>query len=206
VTPEGAFPDAGAVPVVCDMSSDFLWRKFDVSRFGLAYAGAQKNVGPSGIVVVIVRKDLIAAAPAGVPKIFQYKVHADNNSLYNTPPTFSVYMIRNVLDWLKSAGGLAWMEAENRKKADHLYGAIDAHADFFRCPVERGSRSVMNVVFRLPSEALEERFVAEAKKQGMVGLKGHRSVGGIRVSTYNAVSLAWIDTLVSFMNEFVRTA
>ncbi|MBI3070567.1 MAG: 3-phosphoserine/phosphohydroxythreonine transaminase [Deltaproteobacteria bacterium] len=206
VTPEGAFPDAGKIPIVCDMSSDFLWRKFDVARFGLAYAGAQKNVGPSGIVVVIARKDLIAAAPAGIPKIFQYKTHADNNSLYNTPPTFSVYMVRNVLDWLKSQGGLAWMEAENRKKAERLYGAIDAHADFFRCPVEKASRSVMNVVFRLPSEALEERFVAEAKKQNMIGLKGHRSVGGIRVSTYNAVSLAWIDTLVAFMNEFVRTA
>jgi phosphoserine aminotransferase len=201
-----AFPETGAVPLVCDMSSDFLWRKIDVSRFGLLYAGAQKNVGPSGIAVVVARKDLIASGRNDLPKIFQYRTHAENNSLYNTPPTFGVYLVRNVLAWLKEQGGLAWMEARNRDKAARLYAAIDQSPDFFRCPVEKGSRSVMNVVFRLPSEPLEERFVAEAKRQGMVGLKGHRSVGGIRVSLYNAVPPEWVDTLVSFMKEFARTA
>ena len=204
VDPARAFPDTGAVPLVADMSSDFLWRPFDVSKFGLVYAGAQKNLGPSGVVVAVISKELLERGRKEIPKIFQFRTHAENNSLYNTPPTFAVYMVRNVLSWIQAQGGLAAMETVNRKKADRLYGVIDRHPQFFRSPVERESRSVMNVVFRLPSEALEEQFIAEAKKQGMVGLKGHRSVGGIRVSTYNAVSYEWVDTLSSFMEEFAR--
>ncbi|WP_242395160.1 3-phosphoserine/phosphohydroxythreonine transaminase [Anaeromyxobacter oryzisoli] len=204
VTPARPFPDAGKVPLVVDMSSDFLWRPIDVSRFGLIYAGAQKNIGPSGVVVVIVRKDLVAAGRKDIPKIFQLRTAADNKSLYNTPPTFGIYMIRNVLAWLKGLGGLAAMEQRNREKAAKLYAVIDANASFYRCPVERESRSVMNLVFRLPTEADEERFVKEAKAQGMVGLKGHRSVGGIRVSAYNAVEPAWIDALCELMQGFAR--
>jgi len=203
VDPSRPFPTAKA-PLVADMSSDFLWRPFDVSRFGLVYAGAQKNIGPSGIVVVIVSKELVQNGRKDIPKIFQLRTPAENKSLYNTPPTFAIYMARNVLAWLKGIGGLPAMEARNRKKAERLYGVIDANAAFFRCPVEKPSRSVMNVVFRLPAEADEERFVSEAKKRGMVGLKGHRSVGGIRVSTYNAVLPEWVDELASFMQEFAK--
>jgi phosphoserine aminotransferase len=198
------FPTGSGAPLVVDMSSDFLWRRVDVSRFGLVYAGAQKNIGPSGVVVVIAAKDLVARGRKDIPKIFQLRTHAENKSLYNTPPTFGIYMVRNVLAWLKETGGLGAMEARNRAKAAKLYGSIDAHSAFYRCPVERESRSVMNVVFRLPSEQLEEAFVAEAKKRGMVGLKGHRSVGGIRVSTYNAVEPAWVDALCGFMEEFAK--
>ena len=198
------FPSAAGVPLVADMSSDFLWRPFDISRFGLVYAGAQKNLGPSGVVVMVVSKALIEAGRKDIPRIFQLRTVAENKSLYNTPPTFSIYMVRNVLAWLKGLGGLAAAEARNRQKAARLYAAIDRNASFYRSPVERESRSVMNAVFRLPTEADEERFVAEAKAQGMVGLKGHRSVGGIRASTYNAVLPEWVDALVSFMEEFAR--
>jgi len=198
------FPPTGGAPLVADMSSDFLWRKLDVSRFGLVYAGAQKNIGPSGVVVVIVSKELVARGRKDIPKIFQLRTAAENRSLYNTPPTFGIYMIRNVLAWLKETGGLGAMEKRNRDKAAKLYAAIDGNAGFFRCPVEKESRSVMNVVFRLPSEEKEEAFVSEAKKAGMVGLKGHRSVGGIRVSTYNAVEPAWIDALCDFMKGFAK--
>ncbi|ABC82392.1 3-phosphoserine/phosphohydroxythreonine transaminase [Anaeromyxobacter dehalogenans] len=204
VDPARPFPDAGKVPLVADMSSDFLWKPVDVSRFGLVYAGAQKNIGPSGVVVVIVRKDLVAAGRKDIPKIFQLRTPAENKSLYNTPPTFGIYMIRNVLAWLKGLGGLGAMEQRNRAKAGKLYGVIDANAGYYRCPVEQESRSVMNVVFRLPTEADEERFVKEAKAKGMVGLKGHRSVGGIRVSTYNAVEPAWLDELCAFMQDFAK--
>jgi phosphoserine aminotransferase len=198
------FPDTGKVPLVGDMSSDFMWRKFDVNKFGLIYAGAQKNVGPSGIAVVLVRKDLVEGGRKDIPKIFRYKTHADNNSLYNTPPTFSIYLVRNVLAWVKEQGGLDAIEKINREKGRLLYGTIDQHPDFYRCPVDKDSRSLMNVVFRLPTEALEEQFVADAKKAKMVGLKGHRSVGGIRVSTYNAVSLDSVKTLTTFMGEFAK--
>ncbi|HEY3491269.1 MAG TPA: 3-phosphoserine/phosphohydroxythreonine transaminase [Candidatus Deferrimicrobiaceae bacterium] len=199
-----AFPETGNVPLVADMSSDFLWRSFDIRKFGIVYAGAQKNIGPSGVVVAIISKALIEKGRKDIPKIWQFRIHAENKSLYNTPPTFGVYMIRNVLSWLKDQGGLAAIETVNRKKAQRLYGVIDASNGFYRSPVEKESRSVMNVVFRLPSEALEEQFIAEAKKAGMVGLKGHRSVGGIRVSTYNAVSYEWVDTLCTFMEAFQK--
>ena len=199
-----AFPGTGTVPLVADMSSDFLWRSFDITKFGLVYAGAQKNIGPSGVVVVVVSKELVEKGRKDIPKIFQFRTHAENRSLYNTPPTFGIYMVRNVLSWLKGQGGLAKAEEVNRKKAARLYGVIDANSRFFRSPVERESRSVMNVVFRLPGEDLEAEFIAEAKKRGMVGLKGHRSVGGIRVSMYNAASYEWVNTLAGFMEEFAR--
>ena len=204
VDPSRAFPGTCAVPLIADMSSDFLWRPFDVTKFGMVYAGAQKNIGPSGVVVAVVSKELLEKGRKDIPKIFQFRTHAENKSLYNTPPTFGVYMVRNVLSWLKGQGGLAKMEEVNRKKAARLYGVIDANPEFYRSPVERESRSVMNVVFRLPSPELEERFIAEAKKQGMIGLKGHRSVGGIRVSAYNAVSYDWVNTLAGFMEAFAR--
>jgi phosphoserine aminotransferase len=200
-----SYPESNA-PLICDMSSDFLWRKIDMSRFTLTYAGAQKNIGPSGVTIVVAKKDFLETGRKDLPKILQYRTHAENDSLYNTPPTFGIYLIRNVLAWVKEQGGLEAMEKNNRSKAELLYGAIDGGnarpGSFYRCPVEPESRSVMNVVFRLPTEALEERFVSEAKKSGMVGLKGHRSVGGIRVSTYNAVSVDNVRTLVEFMRSF----
>ena len=201
--PGAALPTAGA-PLVCDMSSDFLWRKIDPSKFALIYAGAQKNIGPSGVCVVLVKKDVVAAGRRDIPKIFQYRTAAENKSLYNTPPTFGVYLMRNVLAWIKERGGLDALEAVNREKARAVYAAIDGSGGFYRGPVEPGSRSLMNVVFRLGTPALEEQFVAAAKKAGMVGLKGHRSVGGIRASLYNAVELAWAEALASFMGDFAR--
>ncbi|WP_426753497.1 3-phosphoserine/phosphohydroxythreonine transaminase [Myxococcus sp. Y35] len=200
-----SFPDVGSVPLVADMSSDFLWRKFDVSRFSLIYAGAQKNVGPSGVTVVLAHKDFIATGRKDVPKIFHYATHAASNSLYNTPPSFAVYLMRNVLEWAESVGGLGQLEQWNREKAALVYGLVDKYPDFYRAPVERESRSMMNAVFQLPTEALEAAFIADAKQQGMVGLKGHRTAGGIRVSMYNAVSVENVRTLVSFMDHFVKT-
>lgn len=197
-----AFPDAGKVPLVADMSSDILWRPVDVSKFALIYAGAQKNIGPSGVAIVIVRKDLVEAGRTDIPKIFRYSTHAAENSLYNTPPTFSIYLIRNVLDLVKQSGGLSAMETRNREKASALYSAIDARPGFYSCPVEAGARSTMNVVFNLPTPELEAEFVTAAQKAGMVGLKGHRSVGGIRASIYNAVPLEWVRALAQFMGEF----
>ncbi len=198
------FPDTGDVPLVGDMSSDFLWRPFDANAFSLIYAGAQKNVGPSGVTVVVVRKSWLERANDGIPTLLKYATHVAKDSLYNTPPSFAIYMVRNVLRWIKDNGGLAAMERRNKGKAERLYGVIDALPDFYRCPVEKGSRSVMNVVFRLPTEELEAKFIAEAKAAGMVGLKGHRSVGGCRASIYNAMEPEGVDVLASFMEEFAR--
>jgi phosphoserine aminotransferase len=195
-------PNAGNVPLVCDASSDFMWKKMDVSKFSLVYAGAQKNVGPSGIVVLLAKKDFVAQGRADIPKIFQLRTVAENDSLYNTPPTFAIYLIRNVMRWLKGEGGLDAIEKRNLAKAKAVYDALDARADFYSLPVEKNSRSVMNVVFRLPSEALEEKFLAEAKRRKMVGLKGHRSVGGMRASLYNAVPLEWAHALAELITEF----
>lgn len=200
-----AWPDTGSVPLVADMSSDFLSRRFDLARFGLVYACAQKNLGPSGMTMVLVRDDVLAACRDDIPKIFRFGVHATHDSLYNTPPTFAIYLVRETLRWLESLGGLDAVEARNRAKGATLYGAVDADAGFYNCPVERGARSHMNAVFRLRDGALEDRFVAEAEKAGMVGLKGHRSVGGVRVSMYNAVSPDDVATLAAFMREFART-
>ncbi len=199
-------PEVGEVPLVADMSSDFMWKKFDVSKFSLIYAGAQKNIGPSGVVVVLAKKAWVDGARKDIPTILRYATHAANNSLYNTPPTFAIYLIRNVLAHVKETGGLDAVEAHNRKKGDLLYAAIDDNPDFFRAPVAKDSRSYMNVVFRLPSEELEKRFVAEAVKQQMVGLAGHRSTGGIRASIYNACPYASVERLVSFMKDFAKTA
>ena len=196
------FPDVGSVPLVADMSSDIMWRPTDVSKFGLIYAGAQKNLGPSGVTLVIVRKDLVEIGRKDIPKIFQYRTQAADNSLYNTPPTFGIYLLRNVLAIVKEKGGLSAMGARNRKKAAMVYDAIDARPDLYRCPVEKDSRSMMNVVFNLSTPELEAEFIAAAQKAGMTGLKGHRSVGGIRASIYNACEMSWIQTLVSFMKQF----
>lgn len=195
-------PDTGAVPLVADMSSDILSGKLDVGKFGLIYAGAQKNLGPSGVTVMIIREDLLDRAGPEVPIILSYKTHAEKDSLYNTPPCFAIYMVGLVLEWVKGLGGVEGMEKRNREKADLLYGTIEKHPDFFRCPVEKESRSRMNIPFRLPSEDLEKKFIEEGTQAGFIGLKGHRSVGGIRVSAYNATSPDSIRALVGFMEDF----
>jgi len=191
-------------PLVCDMSSDFLWKAVDAKKYSLIYAGAQKNLGPAGVTVVVIKDELLAQAKAGLPTMLSYKTHVEKESLYNTPPVFAIYMVGKTLKWIKGQGGLAAVEKINRQKSDLLYGTLDKHAGFFKAPVEKESRSTMNVVFRLPTEALEEQLVAEGKKAGMVGLKGHRSVGGIRVSLYNAVELEWVKTLVTLLEDFVK--
>jgi phosphoserine aminotransferase len=197
-------PRFGIAPQVCDMSSDLLSCKVDVASLSLIYAGAQKNLGPSGLTVIIAERDFVERGRRDLPSILQYRAHADARSLLNTPPTFGVYLLRNVALWIRSLGGLGAIEQRNRAKADGLYAIIDANAGFYRCPVDRASRSVMNVVFRLPNEELEKRFVDEARAHAMVGLKGHRSVGGIRVSLYNAVEPEWAAALTQFMKEFAR--
>jgi phosphoserine aminotransferase len=197
-----AYPDTGDVKLVGDLSSDFLWRPLDVTRFGLIYAGAQKNLGPSGVVITIVEREWLARARTDIPRILRYQTHAEANSLYNTPPTFAIYLVRNVLRWIESQGGAQGMEVRNREKAGRLYAALEASGGFYRLPVERESRSVMNVVFNLPSTELESAFVKESRAAGLVGLKGHRSAGGIRASLYNAVSLGDVDALVAFLADF----
>lgn len=199
-----SIPDVGQVPLVADMSSDIMWKPIDVSRFSLIYAGAQKNIGPSGVVLTIVDKAWMEKGRTDIPTIFRFKTHAENESLYNTPPTFAIYLMRNVLAVLKAEGGLAKVEEKNRKKSALLYGAIDGSNGYYRSPVERDARSHMNVVWRLPSEELEEKFVKEATAKDMIGLKGHRSVGGCRASIYNAVSVAGVERLVAFMNDFAK--
>lgn len=191
-------------PLVADMSSDFLSRALDVRRYDFIYAGAQKNLGPSGVLIALARKRLIDGARDDIPVIFRYATHAKNDSLYNTPPTFAIYMVRNVLAWLDELGGLPVIEARNREKAALLYDALDRHAGFYRVPVEPASRSTMNVVWRLPTEELEARFVREAAEHGMVGLEGHRSVGGLRASLYNAVEPEAVRTLAAFVDDFAR--
>jgi phosphoserine aminotransferase len=198
------FPDPGNVPLVADMSSDLMWRPFDANRFSLIYAGAQKNLGPAGVTVVIIRKSWLDKANTGLPTLLSYQTHVDKQSLYNTPPCLAIYMVRNVLAWVKKLGGLTAMEKRNRDKAGRLYGVIESHPDFYRCPVEPSSRSIMNVVFRLPSEELEARFVAESQQAGMLGLKGHRSVGGCRASIYNAMEPEGVETLARFMEAFAK--
>lgn len=196
-------PDTGEVPLVADMSSTILSRPIDVSRFGLIYAGAQKNIGPAGITVVIVREDLIGGAPADCPAMLDYKVQVENASMYNTPPTFAWYIAGLVFDWLKRQGGLRGMAERNRRKAERLYGAIDG-SGFYRNPVEPQSRSWMNIPFTLPDEALDAPFLKEAKGAGLTALKGHRSVGGMRASIYNAMPEEGVEALVAFMADFAR--
>lgn len=198
-------PDAGAVPLVADMSSDIASRPVDVSRFGLIFAGAQKNLGPSGVTIVIIRSDLAERADKDLPSLMQYRTQIKEKSLYHTPPTFAVYICGLVLEWIETEGGLTAIEKRNEAKAKLLYDTIDA-SSLYSCPVEKGSRSRMNVVFRVAGgdADVEKRFVAEASKAGMIGVAGHRSVGGMRVSLYNAVPPEAVDALVSFMREFER--
>ncbi len=199
-----AYPDAGDRPLVADMSSDILSRPFDAGRFALIYAGAQKNLGPSGVTAVLLREGWLAKANKNVPTMLRYATHVKNNSLYNTPPGFGVYVLGLVLRWIEKCGGLAALGERNARKAQTVYAAIDGSGGFYRGHAEPGSRSQMNVTFRLPDEAREKRFLAEAKAAGMVGLAGHRSVGGVRASLYNAVSPEACRTLASFMGDFVR--
>ena len=200
----GYVPQTGAVPLVADFSSTILSRPIDVSKFGLIYAGAQKNIGPSGLVVVIVREDLIGKARPGTPSVFDYKAMADDNSMLNTPPTFGWYMAGLVFRWLKKQGGLAAIGVHNQRKAETLYAAIDA-SSFYANPVEKHSRSWMNVPFTLAQPDLEKDFLQGAAKAGLTNLEGHRSVGGMRASIYNAMPLAGVDALIGYMNEFERT-
>ena len=200
----GYVPGTGAVPLVADMSSSILSCPLDVSRFGLIYAGAQKNIGPSGLTVVIVRDELLGRARPGTPLVFDYRAVADEHSLLNTPPTFAWYLSGLVFKWLKRAGGMAVMGERNRAKADVLYAAIDA-SSFYANPVARDSRSRMNVTFTLGSPALDEVFVAAAAAEGLMNLKGHRVFGGMRASLYNAMPMAGVEALVAFMREFERT-
>jgi phosphoserine aminotransferase len=199
------FPDTGSVPLVADTSSDIASRQLDFNKFSLFYAGAQKNLGPAGVTLVVIRKDFLAKAKKGLPAILSYQTFVDSKSLYNTPPVFAVYIMKLVLEWIKSKGGLAGVEKTNNAKKDLLYGAIDTAPDFYKGNAEKSSRSMMNVTMRLPNEELESKFIAEAKKEGLVGLKGHRSVGGIRFSIYNAVSLADIQKTVDFMARFRKS-
>jgi phosphoserine aminotransferase len=196
-------PNVGNVPLVCDSSSDILSREIDVNKYGLIYAGAQKNMGPSGVTLVIMRDDLLQRIPENLPTMLDYRIHVENKSLYNTPNTWGVYIMGLVCKWLQDLGGLAGMEQQNDEKAQLIYDAIDA-TDFYRGHADIDCRSTMNVTFRLPAEELDKRFVAEATAQGLDGLKGHRSVGGIRASIYNAFPRAGVEALVSFMKDFER--
>ena len=197
-------PDTGDVPLVADMSSNILSRQIDVSKYGLIYAGAQKNIGPAGLTIVIIREDLIGKAKQNMPTMFDYKIHADNESMYNTPPTYSWYLAGLVFEWLKDNGGVAAMEEKNRIKAEKLYAAIDA-SELYSSPVEKSCRSWMNVPFVLANAELDAKFLEQAAKQKLVALKGHRSVGGMRASIYNAMPAEGIDALISFMSDFEKS-
>ncbi len=197
-------PDTGDVPLVADMSSHILSRQVDVSKYGLIYAGAQKNIGPAGLTIVMVRDDLLGVAYPRIPTMLDYKTHADNDSMYNTPPTFAIYMAGLVFQWLKRKGGLAAMEKTNIAKAKLLYDAIDASKGFYHCPVTKTDRSRMNVPFTLKDAAMDNDFLKQADARGLLHLKGHRSVGGMRASIYNAMPLVGVQALVAFMNEFAQ--
>ena len=196
-------PEIGDLPLVADTSSDMFSRPINVERYGLIYAGAQKNLGPAGVTVVIVRDDLLSRSPASLPTMLNYNTYAKEKSLYNTPPVFSIYILGLVMKWIVKVGGLKEMARRNQEKATILYNCIDS-TGFYRGHAEAGSRSLMNVTFRLSSEELEKKFVSSATKAGLDGLKGHRSVGGIRASLYNALSKDGVEALVSFMIEFER--
>jgi phosphoserine aminotransferase len=201
-----AFPQTADVPLVADMSSDILSRRIDVRNFGLIFAGAQKNLGPSGVTVVIIRRDLAERADKNLPTLLQYRTEIKENSLFHTPPTFAVYIVGLVLEWVAAEGGVAAAEKRNEAKANLLYDTIDA-GTFYSCPVEKYSRSKMNVVFRVAGgdEAMEKKFAQAAAAAHITGVTGHRSVGGMRVSLYNAVTMNAVEALVSFMREFQRT-
>ena len=196
-------PQTGSVPLVADASSDIFSGPIDVAKFALIYAGAQKNLAPAGLTLVIVRDDMLKRTPASLATMLQYGVHAENKSMYNTPPVFAIYIMRLVLAWQLKQGGLAAIEKRNARKADKLYAQID-RTGFYRGHARKDSRSRMNVTFRLPSEELDKKFAKEATAAGLDGLKGHRSVGGMRASIYNAFPESGVDTLVEFMREFAR--
>jgi phosphoserine aminotransferase len=199
-----SFPDTGNVPIAADMSSDILSRVFDPKPFGLIYAGAQKNMGPAGVCLVIIRDDLLKRVPGNIPSMLKYTTFTESNSLYNTPPCFAIYTIQLVVKWIEeTVGGIEKMEAINREKARILYEAIDT-GGFFRGTAELASRSMMNVTFRLPSEELEQKFVKEAQQNRLGGLKGHRSVGGCRASIYNPTPIEGVQVLVDFMKTFEK--
>jgi len=195
------FPELG-LPLVADMSSDFLSRPIDWDRFDLVYGGAQKNLGPAGLAVVVVRTDLLGRSSRDLVSYLDYRTHASADSMANTPPMFPIYVMGKVLTWMKASGGLGEFERRAARRADLVYGAIDNSDGWYRSPVDEASRSHMNIVFRLPDDDLEKRFVAEAATAGMVNLKGHRSVGGIRASVYNAMPIESVETLVGFMVDF----
>lgn len=210
-----ALPATGDIPLVADMSSDIASRPVNVKDFGMIFAGAQKNLGPSGVTVVIIRKDLAERADKNLPTIFQYRTHIKEKSLYHTPPTFAVYVVGLMMEWIDSLGGLTGIRTRNEAKAKLLYDTIDSSNGFYHCPVEKTSRSLMNVIFRVagangqsaathPDEAVEKEFSKQAASAGLVGTPGHRSVGGMRVSLYNAVELEAVEALASFMREFQR--
>jgi phosphoserine aminotransferase len=194
-------PDVGAVPLVADMSSEILSRPVDVAKYGLIYGGAQKNIGPAGLTIVIVREDLLGQALPITPSAFDYKTVADNDSMYNTPPTFAIYIAGLVFQWLKAEGGLLAMAERNRSKAALLYDHLDA-SGFYKSPVQRDCRSLMNVPFKLRDETLDAAFLKGADARGLLQLKGHRSVGGMRASIYNAMPVEGVKTLVAYMKEF----
>jgi phosphoserine aminotransferase len=196
-------PDVGGAPLVCDTSSDMYSRPIDVSKYALIYAGAQKNLGPSGVTVVIIREDMLPRSQDSLPTMMNYKTHADNGSMYNTPPAFGIYILGLVLKWMKAQGGLAAIEKTNIRKADILYAELD-RSGFWKPHAEKSSRSRMNVTFRLATEDLEKKFAKEATAAGLDGLKGHRAVGGIRASMYNAFPVEGATALVQFMQEFER--
>jgi phosphoserine aminotransferase len=198
-----ATPDVGSVPLVADMSSNILSKPIDVSKYGLIYAGAQKNIGPAGLTIVIVRDDLIGSALPITPSAFDYKQQADNDSMYNTPATYSIYIAGLVFQWLKKQGGLTAIAEYNRKKAALIYDLLDA-TPFYTSPVAKEDRSLMNVPFKTPSEALDDAFLKGAQALGMLQLKGHRSVGGIRASIYNAMPIEGVQALVAYMKEFAQ--
>lgn len=196
------FPTTGDLPLIADMSSDILSKKIDVSNFAMIYAGAQKNLGPSGVTVVIIRKDFLEKAHSNIPTMLKYATHSKNNSLYNTPPTFGIYMLGEVLKWVKAEGGLEAIEQRNEEKAKYIYDAIDNSNGFYYGHATEDSRSLMNITFRVADEELEKKFLAEAKTAGFVGLNGHRSVGGCRASAYNAVPVETCKALADFMVKF----
>ena len=199
------FPDTGDVPLVCDMSSDFVSRKIDVEKFGLIYAGAQKNAGPAGTSIVIIREDLLERSSKDLTAYMSYATHAPKDSMYNTPPVFPIYMVMKTLSWLEKQGGLDAATKLANERAGLIYGAMVADSGFYSCPVNENCRSNMNIVWRLPSEDLEKKFVAEALAAGMSGLKGHRSVGGCRASVYNSMPVEGAKTLAEFMGAFAKS-
>ena len=197
------FPDTGSVPLIADMSSDILSRPVDVSRFAMIYGGVQKNLGPAGATFIIMRKDMLERRRENLTAYMDYGLHSKEKGLYNTPPVFSIWAVKLVLDWIERNGGLQGMDRRAEEKSGLIYSVIDS-SDFFRSPVDKAVRSRMNIVFRLPSEELETRFISESKAEGMLGLKGHRSVGGLRASLYNALPLEDVKALADFMVEFER--